>query len=74
MNPKNTINDTNKVDILGHVVVLISIEENCLKFLNSYGNKWGDNGYFRILNIHTLRQLQFIEIYWEKSDLTQEEK
>ena len=73
LNPNNN-KDGDVKEIKGHVVVLISIEENCLKFLNSYGNGWGDNGYFRILNKKALRQLQFIEIFWEKSDLTQEEK
>ena len=34
----------------GHAVVLPSIEKNCLKFLNSWGPNWGDEGYFRIEN------------------------
>ena len=37
------INNKNKKDkVKGHVVVLISIEEKCLKLLNSYGETYGD--------------------------------
>lgn len=70
-----SINNKNNKNIVpkGHVVVLISIEENCLKILNSYGKDYGDNGYFRIKDHKSLRDMQFIEIYWKKSDLTEKE-
>ena len=64
----------NDTKVLGHVVVLISIEEKCLKLLNSYGRDEGDNGYFGIKDHKSLRKMKFVEIYWEKDDLTKEEK
>ena len=63
----------------GHVVVLTSIEEKCLKFLNSYGEKWGDNGYFRLKNEKVFHEsglgnLKFLDVYWDNSVLSKEEK
>ena len=61
---------------LGHVVVLTSIEEDCLKFLNSYGNKWGDEGYFRLKDEKVFGKfggLDFLDVYLDESDLSKEE-
>lgn len=72
--------DKNKNDIKykGHVVVLTSIEENCLKFLNSYGNNWEDQGYSRLKDENvflkaSLRERKFLDVYWDKDDLSEEE-
>ena len=70
----NNNKNNNKQKVIGHAVVLTSIEENCLKFLNSYGTEWGDNGYFRIKDHNSLRKMEFFDIYWEKKDLSKEEK
>ena len=56
-----------------HAVVLVEIEENCLKFLNSWGKGFGDNGYFRIENENVLDYIKFMDIFWNESDLSQEE-
>ena len=63
------INDTGG----GHAVVLTSIEKNSLKFLNSWGKNFGDKGYFRIENEKVLDDIQFMDIFWYESDLTDEE-
>ena len=57
----------------GHAVVLTSIEKNCFKFLNSWGKSFGDEGYFRIENEKVLNDIQFMDIFWYESDLTDEE-
>ena len=67
--PVNNINSTAG----GHAVVLVEIEENCLKFLNSWGKDFGDNGYFRIENENVLDNIEFMDIFWYESDLSQEE-
>ena len=61
--------------VFGHVVLLTSIEEKCLKLLNSYGKNWGDEGYFRIKDEKVLKGLKesLVEIYWKESDLSKEE-
>ena len=57
----------------GHAVVLTSIEKNGLKFLNSWGKSFGDKGYFRIENEDVLSNLEFMDVFWYESDLTQNE-
>ena len=57
----------------GHAVVLTEIEENCLKFLNSWGDSFGDKGYFRIENENVIN-FKYMDIFWYESDLTQEER
>ena len=71
------INDNiklNKSNVEGHAVVLISIEENCLVFLNSWGPSFGDKGYFRIENEYVLGNMEFIDVFWYLSDLNKEER
>ena len=57
----------------GHAVVLVEIEENCLKFLNSWGKGFGDNGHLRIENENVLDYIKFMDIFWYESDLSQDE-
>lgn len=58
----------------GHAVVLTSIEENCLCFLNSWGPDFSVEGYFRIKDESVLDDLEFIDIFWYENDLSNEEK
>ena len=51
----------------GHAVVLIGVNGH-LRFLNSYGSNWGDNGFFRIENSKVLKNMKFYEIYLDKKN------
>ena len=64
---KNDINsnENNEVEKIGHAVVLIAIEKDCLVFLNSYGKKFGDKGYFRVENSKVLH-IRYYVIYWDE--------
>ncbi len=57
----------------GHAVVFTSFNSKCLIFMNSWGQEWGDNGFFRVQNAEVL-QLEFFDVYWELIDLTEGEK
>lgn len=57
----------------GHTVVLTSYNSKCLIFMNSWGQEWGDNGFFRVQNAQLL-QLKFFDVYWTLDDLTGQEK
>ena len=45
-----------KPDPGGHAVVLVRCEPNCLMFMNSWGQKWGDRGFFCIKNAKVLQK------------------
>jgi hypothetical protein len=57
----------------GHAVVLTSYNSKCLTFMNSWGETWADKGFFRVQNAEVL-QLEFFDVYWTLSDLTEGEK
>ena len=67
--PRNSINN----EKFSHSVVLTHISKNYLKFLNSWGTDWGDNGYFKVENANVLN-CEFIDIYWELDDLDKNDK
>jgi C1A family cysteine protease len=52
-----------------HAVVLIGYDDHYLKFLNSYGEGWGDEGFFRIEDETLLEDIKFYDVFWEESDL-----
>ena len=57
----------------GHAVVLTSFDSECLRLLNSYGEKWADSGFFRVQKADVLG-FQFIDVFWTEEDLKEEEK
>ena len=58
----------------GHAVVLIRCHPNCLVFMNSWGQNFGDGGFFRVRDEKVLHNMVFFDIYWEEEDLTSSEK
>ena len=61
-----------KVD--GHAISLISHSKDGLRFLNSWGCKWGDGAFFKVKDAQVLGKMKFYDIYFYESDLTQDEK
>ena len=61
-------------DPAGHAVVLVRCEPDCLMFMNSWGDKWGDRGFFRIKNARVLPNMRFFDIFWNECDLCRTEK
>ena len=57
----------------GHAVILTKIFPDHLYFLNSYGNTWGDDGYFRVQNAEVINA-KFMEIDIEPYNYTNEQK
>ena len=57
----------------GHAVVLTSFDSQCLRLLNSWGETWGNVGFFKVQNANVLG-LEFIDVFWETEDLTEEER
>ena len=52
----------------GHAVVLVGAS-GPLKFLNSWGENWGDSGFFKIDNSKIFKTMKFYKIYWDQADL-----
>ena len=66
-----------KEDFSGHAVLLIEYnkEKNYMKFLNSWGSDFADNGTFKIKDGNVLTPNEFFDIfYYEDKDLSEEEK
>lgn len=42
--------------------------------MNSWGDKWGDKGFFRIKNAKVLPKMKFFDVYWKEDELTPAEK
>ena len=62
----------NREKIFGHAAVLTSFDSECLRLLNSWGDDWGDMGFFRVQKADVLG-LKFIDVYWTEDDLKEEE-
>ena len=64
--------DTGVSNRSGHAVVLTSFDSQGLRLMNSWGSKWADGGFFRVADADVL-DLEFFDVSWETSDLTQSE-
>ena len=62
-----------RTDTIGHAVVLTSFDSQCLRMLNSWGETWGNMGFFRVQNADVLG-MEFIDVFWDTEDLTEDEK
>ena len=57
----------------GHAVVLTSYDAESLHLMNSWGDEWADDGFFRVQNADVLG-LKFFDVYWYENDLSNQEK
>ena len=57
----------------GHAVVLTSYDAESLRLMNSWGDDWADNGFFRVQNSDVLG-LEFVDVFWTPDILSQNEK
>ncbi|KAK8897593.1 hypothetical protein M9Y10_015552 [Tritrichomonas musculus] len=57
----------------GHAILLV--ESNCSEFVfyNSWGDKWADNGKFRVKK-NNFVHIDFFDIYWESNELSNYER
>ena len=58
----------------GHAVVLTSYNSKSLTFMNSWGAKWADGGFFSVENAEVFERMKFYDVYWNLDDLSEEEK
>lgn len=42
--------------------------------MNSWGDQWGDGGFFHIQNASVLPEMEFFDVYWDEDDLYDSEK
>ena len=57
----------------GHAVVLTSYDAESLRLMNSWGDDWADNGFFRVQNADVLG-LEFVDVFWTEENLSDGEK
>ena len=57
----------------GHAVVLTSYDAQSLCLMNSWGDDWANNGFFRVQNANTLPRLTFFDVFWTWDSLSKEE-
>ena len=60
--------------VCGHAVVLTSYNSKSLTFMNSWGAKWADDGFFSVENTEVFERMKFYDVYWNLDDLSKEEK
>ena len=60
-------------DAGGHAVVLTSYDADSLRLMNSWGDDWADQGFFRVQNSEVLG-LKFVDVFWAEDNLSEKEK
>ena len=60
-------------DAGGHAVVLTSYDADSLRLMNSWGDDWGDQGFFGVQNSDVLG-LEFFDVFWTLNNLSEKEK
>ena len=67
-------------EVGGHAVLLVEFSSDYLKFLNSWGSNWADNGTFKVKNADVLasyytdHRATFYDIFYYEEDLSPNEK
>lgn len=54
-------------------MLFVSYDTKSMRFLNSHGTEFGDKGFFKVENTKVFKYIRFLDVYWEVSDLTNEE-
>ncbi|KAH6672528.1 hypothetical protein B0J14DRAFT_701570 [Halenospora varia] len=62
----------------GHAVVLVRCDDTSLTFMNSWGHKFANNGFFSVDKASTLEiaggpHVRFYDVYWTTDDISAEE-
>ena len=59
----------------GHAVVLTSYDADSFRLMNSWGDDWADNGFFRVQkSLSDVLGLKFFDVFWTEDDLSEKEK
>ena len=64
-------------DAEGHAVVLTSYDADSFRLMNSWGDDWADNGFFRVqksLSDVLGLKFKFFDVSWAEDDLSENEK
>lgn len=59
-------------EFTGHAVVLTSFNSECFRFMNSWGEKFADMGFFKVKHF-TVLDFEFIDVFWTLNDLSERE-
>ena len=58
----------------GHAVVITKYSKDCFTVLNSWGDQWGDNGFFKIKDFSVFQTFKCFDVFFTLKDLTDYEK
>ena len=70
----DNIKDYGKDKPGGHAVVFVRYGSNYLEFINSMGTNWNIGGFFRVGDLTFFKNVRFYDVYWDLSDLTEQDK